>query len=253
MRSGELVVVKLGGSLITVKSRPLTLNREGLEAAARALAGVSAGRRLVVVHGGGSFGHYAVAQAGGSRDRLVSDVSYWMGVLNLEVVAALRAAGVPAAGLPPLAVARVAGGRVVLQPEVVESYLGAGAVPVTHGGLVLGDGGLTVLSGDVLASELAVRLSASALIFLMDVDAVYTDDPRLNPRARRLEVVRRSDLGAIRGGSSGIDVTGGLHLKLREALRAAEAGVRVALGCVEELPAMVEGAGGRYTRVLPDT
>ncbi|MCC6049272.1 MAG: hypothetical protein LM580_01100 [Thermofilum sp.] len=251
MRAGELLVVKLGGSLITDKRKPLTLNREGLEAAAEALARVARGRRLVVVHGGGSFGHYAVVQAGGSRERLVSDVSYWMSALNLEVVSALRAAGVPAVGLPPLAVARVDGGQLSLQRDVLEAALEDGTVPVTHGGLVLQDGRLEILSGDVLASEIAVKLAARTLAFLMDVDAVYTADPRSDPHARPLEVLKRSHLEAIRGGSSGIDVTGGILLKLREALRAAEAGVRVALGGVSELEAMVEGLKGKYTRVEP--
>lgn len=250
-RAGELVVVKLGGSLITDKRRPLTLNREGLAAAAESLAAISPGRKLVVVHGGGSFGHYAVLQAGSSREKLISDVSYWMSVLNLEVVSALRAAGLPAVGLPPLAVARVDSGQLSLQRETLESCLEDGVVPVTHGGLVLWDGRLEILSGDVLASEIAVKLAAKALVFLMDVDAVYTADPRSDPHARRLEVVKPSDLEAIRGGSSGIDVTGGLHLKLKEAFRAAAAGVKVALGGVNELEAMLEGLEGKYTRVEP--
>jgi len=251
MRAGELLVVKLGGSLITDKRKPLTLNRERLDSAAKALTEVARGRKLVIVHGGGSFGHYAVVQAGGSRERLVSDVSYWMSVLNLEVVTALRAAGAPAVGLPPLAVARINNGQLSLQREILESYLKDGTVPVTHGGLVLQGERLEILSGDVLASEVAVKLAAKTLVFLMDIDAVYTADPRSDPQARRLEVVRRSDLEAIKGGSSGTDVTGGLLLKLREALRAAEAGVRVTLGGVNELQAMVEGGEGRYTRVEP--
>ncbi len=251
MCAGELLVVKLGGSLITDKRTPLTLSRERLKVAAEALAKAVRGRRLVVVHGGGSFGHYAVVQAGGSRERLVSEVSYWMGSLNLEVVSALRAAGLPAVGLPPLAVARVSGGKVLLQREVLSAFLESGTVPVTHGGLVLGSAGLEILSGDTLASEIAVVLGAETLVFLMDVDAVYTADPRFDPSARRIEVLRGSDLETVRGGSSGIDVTGGILLKLREALRAAEAGVRVVLGSVDELEAMVEGFEGKYTRVEP--
>jgi len=245
------LVVKLGGSLITDKRKPLTLNREGLEVAAKALARVARGRRLVIVHGGGSFGHYAVMQAGGSRERLVSDVSHWMSALNLEVVSALRAAGLLAAGLPPLAVARVSEGKVLLQREVLSAFLETGTVPVTHGGLVLGSAGLKILSGDALASEIAVELAAETLAFLMDVDAVYTADPRSDPRARRLEVLRKPDLEAIKGGSSGIDVTGGILLKLKEALRAAEAGVKVVLGSVDELEAMVKGLEGKYTKVEP--
>ncbi|RLE86504.1 MAG: hypothetical protein DRJ96_02940 [Thermoprotei archaeon] len=249
----RLIVVKLGGSLITDKQRPLSLRREALASVSREMAEICESRRLVIVHGGGSFGHFAVLRAAGSRSKLVEEVRYWMTQLNLEVVRTLRERGVPAVGLPPIALAVLDGeGLCRVDAELVSWLLEAGLVPVTHGGLVRAEaGGLEIVSGDTLASELAVRLGAEALIYLMDVDGVYTSDPRAGEGARLLKVVTPRSLDTIRGSSSGMDVTGGIRLKLMEALRAARSGVRVALGGVRELRAMVEGVEGRYTIVKP--
>lgn len=245
----KLAVIKLGGSLITDKSRPLTLKREVLEEVAGTLEELSREWQLVLVHGGGSFGHFAVAQAGGSLRKLLSDVTHWMSALNLEVTSSLRARGLAAVGLPPITIARMEGRSCVVSTAVLRELLAAGTVPVSHGGVVTGDAGFEILSGDTLASEVALQLRAGALVFVMDVDCVYMSDPRANPSARPVKVLTREAVKLVTGGSSGIDVTGGIQLKLREALRAAEGGVRVSLGGLRKLRAMVEGSEGSYTVV----
>ncbi|MFW6435247.1 MAG: acetylglutamate kinase, partial [Halovenus sp.] len=69
-----VTVLKLGGSVITDKDRPETADRDALETAAAAIGEFLGGdERLVVVHGGGSFGHPHAARIGvsstdGSRD-----------------------------------------------------------------------------------------------------------------------------------------------------------------------------------------
>lgn len=248
----ELVVVKLGGSLITDKEKPFTLRGDALEEASVKLAEVAESSRLLVVHGGGSYGHYAVALSTGSQLKLVANVAYWMSLLNLEVIAAMRKHGLPAVGLPTYAVAKLdEHGNCLLNLELVKAFLCVGAIPVTHGGLARKGEGLAIVSGDTLASELAIRLGASKLIFLMDVDGVYTSDPRVDPHSSFIRNFTRDDLESVRQGSRGLDVTGGIGLKLKEALRAAEAGVKVTLGALDALPAMLKGLEGHYTTVSP--
>ena len=229
------------------------MREEALNEVAEAIAELHGRARLVVVHGGGSYGHYAVQRAGNSVKTLVASVSYWMAVLNTLVVSALHRWGVPAVCLPTWAIAHRAGDDLHVEERLVRGLLEIGAVPVTHGGLIYSksSSAFEILSGDTLACELAIKLPASTLIFLMDVEGVYTEDPRVSRSAEFIKVLRRDDLQRVRGGSAGIDVTGGLLLKLREALRAAERGVRVALGSVKELPAMAQGVEGRYTLVVP--
>ncbi|KAH8060530.1 hypothetical protein JL722_4633 [Aureococcus anophagefferens] len=64
----DVTVVKLGGSAITDKARFETLDEAGLRAAAEAVRRcVADGRRVVVVHGAGSFGHFQAREHGVSR------------------------------------------------------------------------------------------------------------------------------------------------------------------------------------------
>ncbi|MEM2795196.1 MAG: hypothetical protein QXY49_05015, partial [Thermofilaceae archaeon] len=91
----ELVIVKLGGSLITDKEKPFTLRKDALEEASIKLAEIAKSIKLLIVHGGGSYGHYAVALSTGSQLNLITDVTYWMTLLNLEVIASMRKHGLP--------------------------------------------------------------------------------------------------------------------------------------------------------------
>ena len=50
------LLIKLGGSVITIKDRALTPNIQAIERLSHVLARLS--ESLIIVHGGGSFGHY---------------------------------------------------------------------------------------------------------------------------------------------------------------------------------------------------
>jgi phosphoserine aminotransferase len=118
----ELVFLKLGGSLITDKTRPYTHRPDKLAELAAEIAAVQAGApagglRLVLGHGSGSFGHFAVkehlkphlgpSRPGGADP--AADDGYWRGFaevwyrasqLDRYVIEALHAAGVPVVALP---------------------------------------------------------------------------------------------------------------------------------------------------------
>ena len=108
---GETVVLKLGGSVITEKDRPETLDGASLATAADAIAdvrGSGAADRLVVVHGGGSFGHHHASEHGvsttdGTRDAVaVMAVHGAMTTLNRFVLSRLHERDVPAVPVHPL-------------------------------------------------------------------------------------------------------------------------------------------------------
>src|SRR5690242_12207469 len=52
----RLVLIKLGGSVITFKDKPLTANCDAINNIAQVLSQLS--MSIILVHGGGSFGHY---------------------------------------------------------------------------------------------------------------------------------------------------------------------------------------------------
>jgi isopentenyl phosphate kinase len=79
--------------------------------------------------------------------------------------------------------------------------------------------GFTVLSGDQLASFLAEKMKAQRLIMGVDVDGIFTDDPKKNPSARLIQHLTLAELKNPKNRISGTgvtDVTGGMLGKVSE-------------------------------------
>lgn len=220
-------LVKLGGALITDKSRDETLRADALRETARHLAiayrqsldGENGGNGggLVVVHGAGSFGHptarrYGVARGGDLRaDPFLREglcaTRLRVSRLHAHVLEALIDAGVPAVGLPPFAAPwGPSDGPGFVSPAHsadacarVADCVRCGLVPVLYGDCVLDSAqGCAILGGDAIMRELARSLQPERAVFLTDVDGVF-DRPPEEPGAR---LVRTARLG---GGSGGGD------------------------------------------------
>lgn len=230
-------VLKLGGSVVTFKDRVMTQNEEAI----RRLSGEIAAAglyRLVVVHGGGSYGHplakeHGIAEGFKSAEQLVgfSRTRQAMVALNCIVVDALLDEGVPAVSVSPSSFISTQDGRLQeLDLGLVKRHLDSGTVPVMYGDAVLDSTlGFTILSGDQLAVRLATDIDAAKLIFGVDVDGVYTANPKMTKGAKLIERLSMSQVkGIIRIGEAvSTDVTGGMLGKINEAQAAVEAGVSV--------------------------
>ena len=195
---------------------------------------------LLIVHGGGSFGHpfarkYRVAEGYKRPEQLFgfSKTRQAMAALNKLVVYALVERDVPAVALQPSAFIWTRGGRIVdFDRSLILRMLDMGFVPVLYGDAVLDEiQGFAILSGDQLIANLAVSLGTSArVIVCTDVDGLYTSDPKLNSDAKFIGRIRlgelRERLGGI-GGSVAMDVTGGMQGKIAELIPALEKGVGI--------------------------
>jgi isopentenyl phosphate kinase len=220
------VVLKLGGSLITEKDRPETVDDAALGDACDAVADALASGavdRLVVVHGGGSFGHHHASERGvsttaGTRDAdAVAAIHGAMKRLNARVLDRLRERGVPAVPAHPLSLAARtdgADGGLDLPLGSTVTLLDEGFVPVLHGdGVATAGDGVTVVSGDELVVELAAGLGARRVGVCSTVPGVLDDDGSVVPEIR--------DFGAVAdvlGASDATDVSGGMAAKVRELL-----------------------------------
>jgi len=211
-------VLKLGGSLVTEKDKVEAVDEAALARAARAVA---AHDDLVLVHGGGSFGHPAAERHGvtvqeGTADAAAArDVHAAMCRLNDAVVDALAAAGAPALPVRPLSAAsRDAEGNLDLSVTAVEGMLDEGFLPVLHGdGVVHAGEGVSVLSGDELVVELVEELDAERAGLCSTVPGVLDVDGEVIPRIGAFE-----DVADALGGSDATDVTGGMAGKVRTLL-----------------------------------
>lgn len=227
----ELVFVKLGGSVITDKTRSETARRDVIVRMAREIAEVRAerpGLHLLLGHGSGSFGH-TVARRFGTRDG-VPDGEGWRGFaevaavaarLNRIVVDAFQEAGVPVWSLQPSASARCNGGVLVaMDAAPVVGALERGLVPMVYGDVALDhtQGG-TIISTEQIFVYLARLLHPDRMILVGRVDGVFEGDPLREPSARHVPLISAANWASVRallGGSHGVDVTGGMLAKVEE-------------------------------------
>ncbi|MCU4740260.1 isopentenyl phosphate kinase [Halobacteria archaeon AArc-m2/3/4] len=223
------VVLKLGGSVITDKDRPETLDGDALERAAAAVASVDSDTDLVVVHGGGSFGHHNASEHGVSTTEGTHDASAALAIhgamttLNGFVLQRLLERDVNAVPVHPFSVAhRDRDGRLSLPTGQIRTLLAEGFVPVLHGDLVAHEGaGATVVSGDELVADLATDLEADRVGLCSTVPGVLDDAERVIDRIATYE-----DVASVLGESESTDVTGGMAAKVR-ALLALEASASI--------------------------
>jgi len=232
-------ILKLGGSVVTQKDRPKIPNMEAIERLAHEVASAGS-RRLVVVHGGGSYGHplakeYDIVIGYSSPRQLLgfSLTHQAMVELNRLVVEAFFAEGIPAISIAPSSFIVTEDRRIVEADfSVISKTIESGFIPVLYGDAVLDSARrFTILSGDQLAVRLATDLGAKRIIFGVDVDGVYTANPKLSKEARLVEEFSLSQMrGMVRIGEAlSTDVTGGMLGKIQEAGAAVEVGVEVQL------------------------
>lgn len=230
-------VVKLGGSVVTIKDMPMTADHENIKRLAEEIKAAWP-TPLGVIHGGGSFGH-PVAKKYGIADGFTSErqvigftrTHQAMVALNTVIVDALLDEGIPALSVAPSAFIATYDGRMPRGDfENIGRLVVKGMLPVLYGDAVIDKSrGFSILSGDQLAVRLAVSMGASRLIFGVDVDGVYTSNPKLAPQARLIDRLSLEKLeGFVEiGRALTTDVTGGMLGKVSEARAAVEAGIEV--------------------------
>jgi glutamate 5-kinase len=109
--------------------------------------------------------------------------------------------------------------------NTLKQLLSWGCVPVLNENDAISTDEIQFGDNDSLSSKIAVMMKAERLILLTDVDGLYEEDPRLNPRAAlipHVPEVRAADLNRAGRGSSSARGTGGMYSKMLAAREANE-------------------------------
>jgi len=229
-----LVFLKLGGSLITDKTRPYTPRLDTLDILALQIAVAlqeNMDLHLVLGHGSGSFGHQAASQfgtrggvSGPEAWRGFAEVWYQASALNRLVVEALRSAGLPAVTLAPVSAVMSREGQVIawnLAP--LKAALANGLLPVIHGDVVFDEArGGTILSTEDLFAHLALRLQPKRILLAGLEAGVWEDFPARTRLIEEMTPQIFTQQAPGLGGSTGADVTGGMQAKVTGMLRLVE-------------------------------
>jgi glutamate 5-kinase len=123
------------------------------------------------------------------------------------------------------------------------TLLELGVVPIVNENDTVATDEIRYGDNDRLAAQVASMAGADMLVLLSDVDGLYTANPRLDPAARRLDVVTRltPEIEAMAGGTGSALSRGGMKTKLIAARAAMRAGCAMAI---------TEGAAERPLRAL---
>ena len=237
----SLVIVKLGGSVITHKdSSPPRFNDEHLGRIARELTNHDG--PLIVVLGGGAHGHQAAHKHGfgspatPSQQLLagIPDIRHNMSVLALRVEEEMNKQGVPGVVFSPFTFVTLRNNHIEHFPtSIIKRTLNAGLSAIIHGDVCFDvNKSASILSGDTIAVHLAERLAARAVFIGTNVDGVLEENPARNPAARCIPLIDSSNKNRILAGigpSSSTDVTGGMARKISELLQLSDRNIEVAI------------------------
>lgn len=237
----DVTLVKLGGSLITDKTKPRTVAKEHLRRLAAEIAAGWSGDGLVVGHGSGSFGHpeaRAAGLAGGGGGSGPGPGADRMGIARTQsaafelhrlVVGSLVEAGVPAySQLPSGFLVADDGEADGPPPAPLAAALREGLVPVTMGDVVVDRTRGASIASTETVFEFLVRalvplgIEVRRAVWLGATAGVLDGAGRL---VRRIDAANIRAASAAAGGSPAVDVTGGMEHRLSTAWALARRGV----------------------------
>ncbi len=221
----EIIVIKLGGSLLTDKNTPFSLREEILENSVNEI--IHSKKIIVLIHGGGSFGHplakkYQISQGFNDSidDQLIglSKTHEAMNQLNSKIINKFIEKSYPAISIQPSSVFIQDFGHIFIKNiEPIEQLIKLGIIPVLYGDILLSrDSSFTILSGDQIILKLCEKIQhfkISKVIFAIEEDGIFIEENGNNILASKLSSNDLDKLKLARFDQK-IDVTGGMKGKI---------------------------------------
>ncbi|MFH1256396.1 MAG: isopentenyl phosphate kinase [Candidatus Diapherotrites archaeon] len=238
---GELIILKIGGSVCTEKDENrLQAKEETIRRIAREIKEAQEKKEfnLILVHGAGPFGHKLVKEYE-INDGLKSEKDFEVYRKTQESVKRLNGIFVKIFAEEGIELKTVVPHECITQKRKkivnfnitpVRGLLEKGAVPVLYGDMVP-DEELkgSVVSGDAIVAFLAKELKPDKVLLGTDVDGIFTADPKVDGKAKLVERIDGGNFERIlkqAGEAKTVDVTQGMKgklLKLKEMLQGTKA------------------------------
>jgi isopentenyl phosphate kinase len=224
----NLIFVKLGGSLITDKTRPYTASLDAIKRLCKEIHDARNEKHfsLLIGHGGGSFPHVSAKQYQTQRG-VINDKS-WEGFakvqddaarLNRIVVSSLIEAGEKAFSVQPSASCHAKNDRIIeWYTRPIEVSLEKGMVPVPYGDACFDvTKGCCIVSTEELFRFLARKLGPERIIMAGKTDGVLNE---LGATIKKIDRKNFAEVKEALEASDGFaDVTGGMLQKVATALQ----------------------------------
>lgn len=226
----NIILIKLGGSVITDKTRPFCAKERTIRRLGREIADAQKKYKgkLLIGHGSGSFGH-TVASRYKTHKGLINRDSLKGAVLTSEaaieinriVMRNLVKIGLKVKSFAPASFIVAKGGKSQkVFSEPIRETLSTGVTPVIYGD-VIGDTkmGFCIFSAEkvmqVLMKDLGKDYKIKKIVFCSDTDGVYDSKGKTVPEITSKNIVElKKGIGETRGA----DVTGGMLHKVTQSL-----------------------------------
>ena len=225
-QTSKLILLKLGGSLITDKSTPLTAREEMIQQLASEVAAfrkTHPNTRLVIGHGSGSFGHAVASQY--QTQNGVHTAEEWQGFaevwqaahqLNQIVIRHFAAVGLPVITFAPSA-GILADKREVISWDLtpLQTALLYELIPVVLGDVIFDRTlGGTIFSTEKVFQHLTSKLHPSQLLLAGIEKGVYRHPDRPDDIIPLITPQNLPEVLPQLSGSHHADVTGGMQSKV---------------------------------------
>ena len=229
---GQITIIKIGGSVLTKKDhaqKPL-LQENVISTIAKELSQYwkSSIQRIVLVHGVGSFAHplaykYNLADLKNVKKSPVGVSLTHAAVQDLQgkITKLLLREQLPIFPFSTASMVQQKMGRIKsFNILPIQRLLEKRMIPLLSGDMVVDEAtGFSVCSGDQITAYLANMLFAQRVIFLTDVNGIYTADPKRNKDAKIVPILDKKRLLPTLRTSLKLtkkDVTGAIQGKLAE-------------------------------------
>ena len=182
------ILLKLSGEALSNNSGEIYDNTFVDRVAGAIKTCTDEGYQIAVVVGAGNIWR---GRQGGEMDRTDADrMGMLATVINSICLkdALVRAGGsaVVMSAVPMVPYAEV------YTSDKAREYLGSGKVVIFGAGL-----GIPFLSTDTAGAVRAAEIGADAMLMAKNIDYIYTADPRVDPTAKKLEVIKASEVLAL--------------------------------------------------------
>jgi isopentenyl phosphate kinase len=229
----KLILIKLGGSLITDKAKPFSAKLNVINRLAKEIHSVRKNTESIFIigHGGGSYPHtparkykthLGIINKGSYRG--IAEVQDAAARLNRIVVSELIKAGENAMSLSPSSFMVGKSQRIEKAfMEPILYLLRDKILPVVYGDVLLdSEKGCMIASTEMILNYLAINLkkyfTIEKIVYLGNTNGVYDSSGNTIPKINGKNFEKfRKDIS----GSAGIDVTGGMLHKVEESLELA--------------------------------
>jgi len=249
-KNKKITLLKLGGSLLTDKNIPFSIREDIVKSAVRQI--IDANEKLILIHGGGSYGHPLAKKYSISKGLDTSIPNQILGVaethqsmvkFNSYIINNFLELNYPVLSIQPSSIFVKDSQDILTKSlDVIETALDLDILPILYGDIILDkQESFAILSGDQIILELCEKLpnySILKVVFAMESDGLYVIDKKNSENYKLVTQCYSSELNKLNLADLGqkIDVTGGIKSKVDVIKRICQSKIPVQLinGLIED-------------------